>query len=100
MARIDASERFQLTKTTGELGTHTVGTFGTYTEAEEYRKALGDSVAHVRYDIVDRTKNILVDAADDTEERELERREKLVARRKALMAEEAALAASEPPKAA
>jgi len=92
---IDPSERYQLTKDEGELSTQTVGAFGTYTEAEEYLKALGDKVGHVRYNIIDRSKNIFVDAADDTELRELQRREELVARRRKLMEEEAAIAAEE-----
>jgi hypothetical protein len=86
--KIDAANRFQLLRDVDGLGSTEVGTFGTFDEAQKYQDSLGDKVGHVRYNVIDRSKNIIVDAADGAEQAELDRRIALAKQRALLITQE------------
>ena len=94
MAPVTTSTRFQLLRDDG-VGTSEVAAFGTFDEAESYQDDLGTPVKHVRFNIVDRSKNLIVDAADDTERAALDKRMALAKDRALLIAQEEANAKRE-----
>lgn len=62
-----------------------IAEFDTFTAAETYQKALGRTGEHVKLFIVDKKVNVLADAADDAEQKKLDKAMEVERQRKELM---------------
>ncbi len=63
----------------------TIAEFETFTAAETYQKAIGRKGEHVKLFVVDKTVNVIADAADDAEQKKLDKAMEVERQRKELM---------------